>query len=110
MYAYYYPQPNSYATTIDDIDITHAISISNLLKVTVYDKSIPSQEQQLQKQHPTTASADIASLIDIRDKLNQLIQSLSSEKKEEKEPKEEHGKKIHRLTPAELGNNKDTCV
>jgi hypothetical protein len=42
-------------------------------------------------------------LIEIREKLDHLIQSLTIEKKGGEEPKEEQGKKIHRLTPAELG-------
>ncbi|GAN04655.1 hypothetical protein MAM1_0070d04116 [Mucor ambiguus] len=88
----------------DDIDITHAISISNLLKVTVYDKSNqPKQQQQQQHQQRPTSSAEISSLIEIREKLDHLIRSLTIEKKGE-EPKEEQGKKIHRLTPAELAS------
>jgi len=89
---------NSYKT--DDIDITHAISISNLLKVTIYDKSSQATQQQQQRQNAT----EISTLMEIRDKLNQLIQSLDVQDKDEEEAKEEQTKKIHRLTPAELGN------
>lgn len=88
---------NSYKT--DDIDITHAISISNLLKVTIYDKSSQATQQQ-QRQN----AIEISTLMEIRDKLNQLIQSLDIQDKDEEEAKKEQTKKIHRLTPAELGN------
>lgn len=71
-----------------------------MLKVTVYDKT----KEQNQKPHD---SVEIASLIDIRDKLDQLILSLTANKKTEEQeqtPKqEEQTRKIHRLTPAELG-------
>lgn len=69
-----------------------------MLKITIYNKSNkPKQQQQI--------PIEISSLIDIRDKLNQLIQSLSINKQPE-ETKEEQVKKIHRLTPAELGKSK----
>lgn len=41
--------------------------------------------------------------MEIRDKLDQLIKSLAMENKEGEKAKEEPGKKMHRLTPAELG-------
>lgn len=66
-----------------------------MLKITIYDKSNkPKQQQQI--------PIEISSLIDIRDRLDQLIQALSINKQPE-EIKEEQVKKIHRLTPAELG-------
>ncbi|KAL9542010.1 hypothetical protein MBANPS3_008826 [Mucor bainieri] len=94
----YQDEEGDMISLLDDIDITHAISISNLLKVTVYDKS-----NQRPKQHPAS-STEVASLIEIRDRLDQLIQSLTLEKKEGEEPKEEQSKKMHRLTPAELAS------
>jgi hypothetical protein len=90
---------------IDDIDITHAISISSLLKVTVYDKSTINQ------QNKQPSSQLQASWIEMRDTLNNLIKSFKTadEDKEIKasatstSEKAENNKAIRRLTPAELG-------
>ncbi|CAO3630603.1 unnamed protein product [Mucor fragilis] len=98
----YQDEEGDMISLLDDVDITHAISISNLLKVTVYDKSNQPKHQP-QPQRPTS-SAEISSLMEIRDKLDQLIKSLAMENKEGEKAKEEPGKKMHRLTPAELAS------
>jgi hypothetical protein len=83
---------------IDDIDIDHAISISNLVKVTIFDKTSNQHMPQLQ-----------LSLIEIRDSLNELIKTFNVKKEETIIVEETNGlveemKQTRKLTPAELGN------
>lgn len=77
--------------TLDDIDISHAISISSLLKITVYDKVSIVQ--------PSSLVQD--SLIEIRDNLNLLIHSFKESTK--KVEKKEASKPTRQLTPSQLG-------
>lgn len=77
--------------TLDDIDISHAISISSLLKITVYDKVSIVQ--------PSSLVQD--SLIEIRDNLNLLIHSFKESTK--KAEKNEASKSTRQLTPSQLG-------
>lgn len=75
--------------------------------MTVYDKSL------IAKQHNQPSSQLQASLIEIRDNLNNLIESLGKVDINDKEStakaaaaiaeKEESKQATHRLTPAELG-------
>ena len=83
---------------LDDTDITHAISISNLLRVTVYtESSIQCQPQAF------------ASLIEMRDTLNELIKSLEVKEAQSNSVDnaaaslEKTNKPTRTLTPAELG-------
>ncbi|KAG2203146.1 hypothetical protein INT47_004953 [Mucor saturninus] len=77
---------------LDDIDISHAISISSLLKITVFDKAGTSQ----------SSSSLQVSLIEIRDSLNELIQSSKEPEPSKVAEKSEESKITRRLTPSEL--------
>ncbi|KAI8083496.1 hypothetical protein BDF21DRAFT_416058 [Thamnidium elegans] len=90
---------------LDDNDITHAASISNLLKITVYDNT-PSP--------PVTASSQSVDQIQttltlLRDQISDLIKSLKiiEDTKQEKQiidtNKQESSKPTRKLTSAELG-------
>ncbi|KAI8366595.1 hypothetical protein BD560DRAFT_152427 [Blakeslea trispora] len=82
---------------LDDTDITHAISISNLLKVTVYTKSSIQCQPQL-----------FTSLIEMRDSLNELIKSLevkeplATDNKMNVSGQPQTNKSTRTLTPDEL--------
>ena len=82
------------------MDITHAISISSLLKIYVYDKS--TMEQPLNSSLPSVQLQ--TSLVEIRDSLNNLINSFGKGNPEEKK-KDDHEKPTRRLTAAELGKD-----
>lgn len=89
---------------LDDIDITHAISISSLLKVTVYDKSVEDKLTKAAAQF--TPNAEIrTSLVELRDKLNALIESFQKSDAHESAAvakENANNKAARRLTPAEL--------
>ncbi|KAI8988788.1 hypothetical protein BDB01DRAFT_568367 [Pilobolus umbonatus] len=83
---------------LDDVDITHAISISNLLKITLFDKKNEVKE-------PVGGNVQLSSLIEIRDRLNSIIDSLN--KQEEKSSTKTNERKqeeqvVRKLTPSEL--------
>ncbi|CAO3620087.1 unnamed protein product [Mucor hiemalis] len=106
---------------LDDIDITHAISISSLLKVTIYDKSV--DKLTAQAVQSTTNNTELqGSLLELRDKLNALIESFEKTSINDSSVATNdsvHNKATRRLTPAELAeflgdsstvNNKETAL
>ncbi|GAA5799444.1 hypothetical protein HPULCUR_004859 [Helicostylum pulchrum] len=97
---------NTNAYFADDNDITHAVSISNLLKITVYENT-PSSSVTASSQSVDQIQTTLTLL---RDQINDLIKSLKTveDTKQEKQitdtNKQESSKPTRKLTSAELGN------
>ncbi|KAI9268419.1 hypothetical protein EDC94DRAFT_581954 [Helicostylum pulchrum] len=89
---------------LDDNDITHAVSISNLLKITVYENT-PSSSVTASSQSVDQIQTTLTLL---RDQINDLIKSLKTveDTKQEKQitdtNKQESSKPTRKLTSAEL--------
>ncbi|KAI8890024.1 hypothetical protein K501DRAFT_328800 [Backusella circina FSU 941] len=82
----------------DDIDISHAISLSNVLKISVYDHQDANNPPHL----AVNGSAEIqTTLIKMRDTINSLIDSLSIAEGSALE-KKENTPLIRKLTPSEM--------